>query len=99
MTFQELEFKDLPFMNGVQAIVKFENNYGASVVRHMGSYGNKDGLYELAVIEYDESGDWDICYDTPITNDVLGYLTEDNVTTHLKQIEQLVDHKGLALWS
>jgi hypothetical protein len=89
MTFNDLKFTDTTFKNGIQAIVKFKNNYGASVVRHMGSYGNKDGLYELAVIKYDENGDWDLCYDTPITNDVLGYLTEDNVTDYLTQIEQL----------
>ena len=41
MTFQELEFKNLSSLNGVQAIVKFENNYGASVARHMGTYGGK----------------------------------------------------------
>ena len=89
MTFQELEFKSLLQLNGVQAIVKFENNYGASVVRHMGSYGNKQGLYELAVTKYDKDGHWSLCYDTPITDDVLGYLTEDDVITHLTQIEQL----------
>ena len=89
MTFNDLEFKDLPHLNGIQAIVKFENNYGSSIVKHMGSYGNKQGLYELAVIKYDENDNWDIVYDTPITDDVLGYLTEDNVTDYLTQIEQL----------
>ena len=89
MTFQELEFKDLSNMNGIQAIVKFKNNYNASVVRHMGSYGNKQGLYELAVTKYDGDGHWSLCYDTPITDDVLGYLTEDDVTNYLIQIEQL----------
>ena len=89
MTFNDLEFKDLPSLNGIQVMVKFENNYGASVVKHDSSYGGKNGLYELAVTQYDENGDWDICYDTPITDDVLGYLTEDNVTDYLTQIEQL----------
>jgi hypothetical protein len=89
MTFQELEFKTLTYLGGIQAVVKFKNNYGASIVRHNGSYGSKDGLYELAVIKYNEYGSWDICYDTPLTNDVLGYLTEDNVTNYLIKIEQL----------
>jgi hypothetical protein len=89
MTFQELEFKTLTYLGGIQAVVKFENNYGASIVRHNGSYGSKQGLYELAVTEYDEDGHWSICYDTPLTDDVLGYLTEDDVTNYLIQIEQL----------
>ena len=89
MTFEDLKFNPTQIHSGIQAIVEFENNYGASVVKHDYSYGGKDGLYELAVIQYDESGDWDICYDTPITDDVLGYLTEDNVTEYLTQIEQL----------
>lgn len=89
MTFQDLEFKDLPSLNGIQVMVKFKNNYGASVVKHDSSYGGKNGLYELAVTQYDENGDWDICYDTPITDDVLGYLTEDDVTAYLTKIEQL----------
>jgi len=89
MTFEDLKFKPTQINDGIQAIVKFENNYGASVVKHDYSYGGKQGLYELAVIKYDENGDWNICYDTPITDDVLGYLTEDNVTNYLTQIEQL----------
>ena len=89
MTFNDLKFKDLSSLNGIQAIIKFENNYGASVARHMGTYGGKQGLYELAVIKFNENDEWGIVYDTGITPDVLGYLTEDNVTTHLKQIEQL----------
>ena len=86
MTFNDLKFKDLSSLNGIQAIVKFENNYGASVARHMGTYGGKQGLYELAVIKFNENDEWGIVYDTGITPDVLGYLNEDNVTTHLKQI-------------
>jgi hypothetical protein len=89
MTFNDLKFNPTQYNVGIQAIIKFENNYGASVVKHDYSYGGKDGLYELAVIQYDENGEWDICYDTPITDDVLGYLTEDNVTDYLTQIEQL----------
>jgi hypothetical protein len=88
-TFEELEFKATEFNNGIQAIVKFENNYGASIVKHDYSYGGKTGLYELAVLKYDENNNWDLCYDTPVTSDVLGYLNEADITRYLKQIEQL----------
>ena len=91
-TFNDLQFKEHPkgaVYGGIISRIIFDNGYGATVVQGPHSYGGADGLYELAVIQYDESGDWDICYDTPITDDVLGYLTEDNVTEYLTQIEQL----------
>ena len=87
-TFKDLEFEsinDAPFMVGKKARMHFDNGYGVSVVSHTFSYGGKNGLYELAVIKYPDA----ICYDTPITDDVLGYLTEDDVTKYLGQIQNL----------
>ena len=69
---------------GIQKIYKFQNGYGASIVKSPISYG-----LELCVIEYDDDGDWSICYSTPITDDVLGYLTHDKVEVLLEQIEAL----------
>ncbi len=84
-TFNDLEFKELDsFYNGVQCRIQFDNGYGASVVKHEYSYGGKDGLYELAVLKSDN-----LCYDTPVTSDVEGYLSEDDVTELLKQIQEL----------
>lgn len=74
---------------GVQKLYRYKNNYGASVVRHPFSYGNEEGLWELAVIKWNDDDTWKLCYDTPITNDVLGYLTENDVKRHLKQIKKL----------
>ena len=59
--------------NGIGYVYEFENGYGASVVKHDGSYGGKQGLYEIAVL--DSTGD--LCYSTPITDDVIGYATEE----------------------
>jgi len=84
-TFKDLEFKPHPGnMGGVQAIASFDNGYGASVVKTPYTYGGRDGLYELAVLNNDG-----IAYDTPITNDVLGYLSEKDVTEVLIKIQQL----------
>ena len=66
-----VEKVDMPDQNGYQLLYKFDNGYGASVVKHDFSYGGKKGLYEIAVL--DEEGH--LCYDTPITSDVIGYLT------------------------
>lgn len=68
--------------NGNQVRLTFENGYGASVIND--GYGRKQGLYELAVLL-----DGDICYTTPITEDVLGHLTEYDVIRTLKEISDL----------
>lgn len=73
---------------GDQIIHKFNNGYGASVVKHDFSYGGKQGLWELAVIYFYED-DWSITYNTEITNDVLGNLTDKDVTSTLNKIEKL----------
>lgn len=82
-----------PLYDGVQRLYRFENGYGASVVRHSGSYGGSEGLWELAVIKWNDDlcrqFDWDLCYSTPITSDVIGYLKEDQVNTILSFIKKL----------
>lgn len=88
MKFSELEFTN-SLHDGVGARVFFKNGYGASVVKHKYSYGGPEGLYELAVI-YGSEEDWSIDYNTPITNDVLGHLIEEEVESYLNQIEALV---------
>jgi hypothetical protein len=84
-------FKTLPsnqINDGIQYLAFYPNGYGASIVQHKYSYGNDQGLWEVAVIKGTEE-DWNICYDTPITSDVLGYLSEADVEDVLLQIEAL----------
>lgn len=68
-----------------QKIYKFDNGYGASVVCGLGTYGAKDGLFEVAVL--DRNGN--ITYNTPITADVLGWLDFDDVAKILNKIKAL----------
>ena len=83
--FKDLEFVPHPMGSGVQSLIEFENGYGASIVRTPYTYGGGEGLYELAVL--DTKGE--ITYDTPITDDVIGYLTEDGVTQLITEIQLL----------
>ena len=69
---------------GIQRIYTFDNGYQTSVVCHSGSYGGKDGLWELAVMLDDE-----IVYDTPVTDSVLGWLTDADLADTLNQVEAL----------
>ena len=77
--------KKYSILDGVGYEYKFDNGYGASVVSHSGSYGGNKGLYELAVL--DSTGD--LCYSTPITEDVIGHLTSDKVVELLERIKSL----------
>ena len=85
-TFKDLEFKEHPnHLGGVQAVITFDNGYGASVVKTPHTYGGDKGLYELAVLDSNGS----LTYATPITDDVIGYLRPEDVTDVLTKIQQL----------
>lgn len=84
-----------PMNGGVQVVHKFDNGYGASVVKapNVGfwgsTYGYEQGLWELAVLTFISDEEYNLCYSTPITNDVLGSLTDEDVIAVLAQIEAL----------
>jgi hypothetical protein len=73
---------------GDQRLYRFENGYGASLVKGLGSYG-----LEMAVIKFiheDDNKEWDIVYDTPITDDVIPHIEDDDeVEYYLSRIKQL----------
>jgi hypothetical protein len=86
--FEDLEFEKLsdePYMSGVRSRMMFENGFGVSVVSHTYSYGGKDGLFEIAVL--DEEGN--LTYETSVTSDVIGYLNPDEVTEVMEQVQKL----------
>ena len=63
--------------------VLFPNGYIADITDK--GYGSEDGLLEIAVM----SADREILYDTPITDDVIGYLTEERAFDIARQISEL----------
>lgn len=70
---------------GEQFIATFTNGFGASVVSNVYSYGGTEGLWELGVLDHDGA----LTYATPVTDDVLGYLSETDVLGYLKEIGDL----------
>lgn len=78
-------------VGGTQKLYRFPNGYGASVVQFPHSYGYGSGRWELAVLKLtgEDVDDFKLTYDTDITDDVIGYLTEDEVDALLDQVEAL----------
>ena len=94
-TFKDLEFKPKQIHpdfkeKAAQAKMEFDNGYGVSVLLGSMYYSNGIDTYELAVL-----ADGKICYDTPITEDVLGYLTNEEVTEAMMKVQNLPSRKKL----
>lgn len=55
------------------------------------TYTRNENEWELAVIKFkgEENDDYELCYDTPITNDVIPYLTEEKIEEVLQKIKKL----------
>ena len=72
-------------------LFRFPNGYGASVIQGGVAFGSDTAPFELAVVQFNYDDDYQMCYNTPIAHDVLGYLTEIKVLDLLDQIQQLPD--------
>ena len=104
----DVEEQNHPTGTGVQCLKFFPNGYGASIVRFYipisspfgkaGSYGVNEDLWELAVLKGNEKDGWSLTYDTPITDDVIGYLSENEVGNYLERIEYLSMSKIMTLF-
>jgi hypothetical protein len=76
---------EVQFNGGIGHVYKFPNGRGASVIQTDFSYGGRSGLWEVAVLDRDGNLD----YSTPVTSDVIGWLSEDDVLGVLEQIAAL----------
>lgn len=72
-----------PMGDGWHIVLTFRNGYSASIICHQYSYG-----IEMAVMR-----DGVIVYDTPITSDVLGWLTPNTLNYNLHELQKLPQPK------
>lgn len=82
MTFTELKFHPHNILCGIIAKYKFPNGYGISVVDSDSTY-NDNGTYEVAITHNGY-----LTYNTPITDDVLGFQTPEDINKLLDIIEK-----------
>ena len=76
----------------------FRNGYAISVVRGMGTFGAGEVLFEMAVMSIVAmqttngvlgEGTLKLCFDSGITDDVVGYLTSREVLSYAERIHSL----------
>ena len=69
---------------GYRNVFEFENGYGLSIVSHEFSYGGKDGLFEVALLDMDKG----IIYDEALGfRDVIGFLDFSEVAAIIERIK------------
>ncbi len=86
--FKSLEWKESLNPKGIYATMDFDNGFTASVIRNEMSYGNAQGLYELAVMK-----NGCITSTTDITDDVLGWQDKKDIDRTLKAMSKM-DSEG-----
>ena len=96
-TFKDLEFEMHPilldaksqntkemFANSKHAVMEFKNGYSVSVIFGDQFCSNGIDTYEVAIIK-----DNHVCFDTPLTDNVLAYQNENEVTEIMRKVQEL----------
>ena len=97
-TFKDLEFEMHPILlkakpqdtkslssNSKHAVIEFENGYGVSVIFGKQFYSNGIDTYEVRILK-----DGILYFKTFITDNVLAYITEDEVTAVMRKVQELI---------
>lgn len=77
------------FLGGDQYLFKFDNGLGASVIRHRGSYGFDQGLWEIALIRWTDN-EFELDYND-YWPDVKGWQNESDINQNLRLISSYTD--------
>lgn len=79
---------------GIYALYRFANDYGVHVLQYDPNsqpgkaLGPFIGTYELRVVRYVNDKP-QLVYDTSITNDVVAQLLPEQISTYMKQVQEL----------
>ena len=87
--FDDLVFEERDDMlPGTRSTFFFDNGYGVSVITGPMFHTDVDHPYELAVLKgFVENSR--LCYDTPVTDDVIGHLSESEISATMELVQKL----------
>ena len=94
MKLEELDMEQTMSPLGVQAKVKF-SGFMVSVIQNEISYGNKKGLYEIAV--FSEGNQVELPGITSPGDSVKGFLTESDVNAILTKMHTITGTEGIQI--
>ena len=86
-TIKDLRFDDSP--NNNQAIIRFDNDYGVSVIRGDSTISDDDHPFELAVIHFDKDGSFSLIYPSFTGTAIIGHLNDDDVSYFMQVIQNM----------
>lgn len=93
----ELQSKIVKFNEGIlnggpHYVIAFNNGYGASIIQNQFSYGGKEELMEIALLEIldivDDNIIYNLIYDKNLFTDVIGWLEDNDIIECLKYISR-----------
>lgn len=82
-SFEMIEKSDFP--GGYQCVLDFGDHHQLSIISGEGAYGGNEGLYEIAVLINGEFANLP-GINEHVEDDVLGYLTESDVSAIIKKM-------------
>ena len=83
MKFEDIPFNETTMPKGIKALIKF-SNYELSIVKNSSSYGNAQGLYEIAVFKGNDQVE--LPGITEQGDTVKGFLSEGDVMGIIKKM-------------
>ena len=92
MTPKDLTFhclRSTPSGDVCQALVRFENGFGLSVLRGPGTLTTADRPYEAAVVVFSADGSFSIVYPEFTRHDVMSFLTEEQLTEMMSRVSSM----------
>lgn len=84
MKLSDFELMETTAPKGVQVLLQFGDKYDLSIVQNEVSYGNKQGLYEIAV--FSDMNQVELPGVTNEGDTVKGFLNENDIDTIIKKM-------------
>ena len=73
----------------IRYIFRFENGYGAGIVKMLSTHYHPEDLWELSVMKFYDKCHCDLAYDVPMEDYIYDHLTDEDVRNLLVRIKEL----------